>query len=79
MSITIIEYNTEERLNYREKKYQQFLKYYLETDLRINEIFSVIGVNNRNSTARYIRRQLKKDGYNSYKRIGSIHKGEWVN
>lgn len=77
--ITVKTYTSNEVLEMKERKYQQFLNYYMNTNLLISEIFDIIGLSNkRNSTAKYIRNKLRKEGYNSFKRANSIRKGEWA-
>lgn len=78
MSITVKTYSWQEVQEYKEKKYVEFLKYYHDTEFTIAEILKIMGLNNRNSTAVYIRKQLKNDGYNSYKRQAKIKKGVWI-
>lgn len=76
--INVKTYSWQEVQTYKEQKYHEFLKYYFETTLKIGEIFKTIGLNKRNSTTRYIRKQLKDDGHNSFKRASKIRKGEWL-
>lgn len=79
MSVIIKSYDSNQVLEYKERKYQQFLHYYKTTDLRVEEIFNLIGFTNiRNRTVQYIRNRLREDGYNSFKRAGSIRRGEWL-
>lgn len=78
--VTVIKsYNTNEVLEYRERKYQQFLHYYKTTVMNVDEIFRLIGFTNiRNSTVTYIRNRLREEGYNSMKRAGCIRRGVWL-
>ena len=77
--ITVRTCKSNEIKDYKESKYNLFLKYYFETNIPVTVILEdVLGLNKTNSTARYIRKQLRKDGYNSLKRWQSIKRGEWV-
>ena len=76
--ITVRTCKSSEVIDYRSKKYTEFLNYYLNTDMLIKDIWSAIGVNRKNGTAKYIMRRLKADGHNSDIRRGKINKGEWV-
>ena len=79
MSVEILSFNSHEVHEYKEQKYRQFLHYYQSTDLKVDEIFRLIGfTNTRNSTVQYIRTRLREDGYNSMKRAGSIRRGDWL-
>ena len=79
MVVEVKTYTSKEVLEYKERKYQQFLTYYFSTDMKIDDIFRAIGFNNdRNSTVKYIRNKLKSDGYNSLERARSIKNGNWL-
>jgi len=78
MSIKVIEFTSDETVSFRERKYNEFLKYYYETDLPVNDIFKALGLANRNSAVKYIRCRLKEDGLNTLKRHWCIRKGEWL-
>lgn len=79
MPITVKTYTSNQVLEYKERKYLQFLDYYKKTNLGVEDIFRAIGLtNNRNATVKYIRTRLKREGYNSLTRAGLIKKGEWV-
>ena len=76
--IKVIQLSSHEVQNYRENMYQRFLKYYLETNLPVTEIYKILGLPNKNSNVKYIRNRLKEDGYDTLKRMWSIKKGEWL-
>lgn len=79
MPIKVITYSSKEVADYQESLYQKFLKYYLETDFTVKEIYSILGLkNNGTSNVKYIRNRLRKEGYNSLERVWSIRKGEWL-
>lgn len=78
MTITIREYTTAERKEYEEEQYRKFLEYYLKTNLTVTEIMEVMDINNRNYLAKYIRKRIKDDGYNSNQRYMKIRNGEWI-
>ena len=76
--ITIREFTTDERNEYEEEKYQEFLEYYLNTEMGVGEIMRKMDINNRNNLARVIREKLRKNGYNSDVRYKKILRGEWL-
>ena len=79
VSVEILSYTSIEVHEYKEQKYQQFLHYYNSTDLKVEEIFRLIGfTNTRNSTVQYIRTRLREDGYNRMQRAADIRRGEWL-
>ena len=78
MTIKVTEFTTEETMNYREKKYQEFRELYFNTELTINDIFKKMGVNRHNQTGHYIMSCLKKEGFENDKRGGLIRRGEWL-
>ena len=71
-------FSSQDTWDYYQRKYEEFLEYFLNTTLTLPEIWEKIGVCSRNNTARYIRKQLKKDGYDTDNRRGLIKKGEWL-
>lgn len=77
MSIKVVEFTTADTNNYQQRKYDEFMEYYLHTNFRVDEILKIIGVSRTNSTAKYISKKLKQNGHNSIKRSWSIKKGEW--
>lgn len=76
--INVKQYNSNNVEEYKLKKYDEFLYFFKHSEFPVNEIYKLIGVNITNSTGRYIRKRLRKEGYNSFKRIAKIHKGEWL-
>lgn len=76
--ITVKQCKSDEVESYKEKKYQEFLKLYLETNTPVRDIFKIIKVNNTNSTARYIRNRIRREGYSSDIRWRKIKRREWV-
>lgn len=76
--LRVIEFTSQQTQDYHEDKYQQFLHYYLNTDLTVSEIHRILGLNKRNSTVKYINRKLKKAGYDSLIRYWKIKRGEWL-
>lgn len=78
MTIKVKDFTTEETMNYRENKYQEFKKLYFTTELKINDIFKRINVNRHNQTGQYILFCLKKEGFENDKRGGLIRRGEWL-
>lgn len=76
--ITVRESTSAQTKSYNEQKYNEFLQYYFNTDIPVQKIYQIIGLNQKNSTCRYIKKRLRKDGYNQYKRIAMIHRGEWI-
>lgn len=78
MTIKVTDFTTEETMNYRENKYQEFKKLYFTTELRINDIFKKMGVNRHNQTGQYILSCLKKEGFENGERGGLIRRGEWL-
>ena len=79
MTITIKEFSTEERKEYEEIKYKEFMRYYLFTEMPVKDILEKMDINNRNYLAKYIRTRLKREGYNTSERIGKIRQHKWVN
>ena len=77
--ITVVESTTSEIKAYEESKYQEFLRYYFSTDLKVGEIFDLIGLGcSHNAVNKYIRKRLAAEGHNSLERVWSIKKGEWI-
>lgn len=76
--ITVRQYTSKETMTYREKKYQEFKDYFLNTTIPVVEIFDKIKVNRRNKTGHYIMNCLRRDGLNSSRRWGLIKRGEWL-
>lgn len=78
MTIKVKDFTTEETMNYREKKYQEFLELYFNTELKVSDIFEKIGVNRHNQTGHYIMSCLKKEGFENTRRWGLIKQGVWL-
>lgn len=78
MTIKVKDFTTEETMNYREKKYQEFRKLYFNTELKVSDIFEKIGVNRHNQTGHYIKSCLKKEGFENTWRWGLIKQGKWL-
>lgn len=76
--IKVVQFTSSEVEEQKELAYQQFLKYYKETDLKVNEIYKLLGLNNRDSTTRYIKSRLNDEGYDPLKRSGLIRRGKWL-
>ena len=76
--ITVVTTTTNETKQYQNKKYDEFMDYYENTEIPVTKIFEKINVNQRNSTARFIREQLRKNGFNSDLRWRKIIKKEWL-
>ena len=76
--ITVVESSTAQRLDYEQAKYQEFLRYYLGTDLKMNEIFDLMGLHSKSALTKYIRKRLVDEGYNSLERVWRIRKGELI-
>lgn len=76
--IKVVQFTSSEVEEQKELAYQQFLKYYKETDLKVNEIYKLLGLNNRDSTTRYIKSRLNDEGYDTLKRSGLIRRGKWL-
>ena len=76
--ITVRTCKCQEVADYKKRKYNEFMNLYLNTNIPVTNIFKEIGLNNTNSTARYIRRCLKRDGHDALVRIQKIRKNEWV-
>lgn len=76
--ITVRTCKSSEVINYRDKKYDEFLDYFLNTNIPVKDIFRKIGLNKTNATAKHIREKLRKDGYSSDERWQKIKFGKWV-
>ena len=76
--IVVKEYTSSEVMDYRAKKYNEFLNLFLNTDMLVKDIWLAIDVAHKSRTANHIRQQLKHDGYNSDIRRGKICRGEWL-
>ena len=76
--ITVRQFTSDEVKAYQEQKYDEFLKYYYETDIAVNKIYKLMGLNNTCSTVRFIRKKLKDSGENANSRWQKILKGEWL-
>lgn len=76
--ITVRTCKSSEVANYRDKKYDEFLEYFLNTNIPVKDIFVKLNVNATNRTADYIRKKLRKQGYSSDERWQKIRFGKWV-
>ena len=76
--ITVIETTSSEIRDYEQTRYQEFMNYYLNTTLKVNDILKLMGLTGHHSVTKYIRKRLRNEGYDSLERVWSIKKGEWI-
>ena len=66
--ITVREFTTQERVDFNERKLEEFLHEYYTTNLTVNKILEKIGLSINNKTSQYIRRELRAMGINTHVR-----------
>ena len=77
--IAVKTFTTKETIEYQHQKYEEFLNLYFNTEKSVTKIIrEEMGLNEKSSAVKYIRRQMRMNGYNAHKRIEAIKKGEWL-
>ena len=78
MSITVRTFNSDEIHAFNSRKYGEFKELFFNSTLSIKEIWKSIDLNDHSATARFIRKQMKSDGLDSWDRGIRIKTGDWL-